>query len=153
MGAIQTATYRASDLIEAARRVGDARPTTSEIEGTGHAIPVLVGPGATPELFITRHSLVNMLIPVITVIGLQAGQLLGGAVIVETVFAWPGVGRLLVDAISNRDYPLVQAAVIFITLGFIAIRIGLPSRGRPRLDGSGFLASVPGTFSQSMLPQ
>jgi len=62
-----------------------------------------------------------MLIPVITVIGLQAGQLLGGAVIVETVFAWPGVGRLLIDAITNRDYPLVQAAVMFITVGFILI--------------------------------
>jgi ABC-type dipeptide/oligopeptide/nickel transport system permease component len=77
--------------------------------------------GLSPRAVIARHALVNMLIPVITVIGLQAGQLLGGAVIVETVFAWPGVGRLLVDAISNRDYPLVQAAVIFITLGFVII--------------------------------
>jgi peptide/nickel transport system permease protein len=77
--------------------------------------------GLAPRVVIARHALVNMLIPVITVIGLQAGQLLGGAVIVETVFAWPGVGRLLVDAIANRDYPLVQAAVIFITVGFILI--------------------------------
>jgi peptide/nickel transport system permease protein len=77
--------------------------------------------GLAPRVVIARHALVNMLIPVITVIGLQAGQLLGGAVIVETVFAWPGVGRLLVDAIANRDYPLVQAAVIFITIGFISI--------------------------------
>ncbi len=77
--------------------------------------------GLAPHTVVARHALVNMLIPVITVIGLQAGQLLGGAVIVETVFAWPGVGRLLIDAIANRDYPLVQAAVMFITVGFISI--------------------------------
>src|SRR5215216_2598352 len=77
--------------------------------------------GLSPRAVVVRHGLVNMLIPVITVIGLQLGHLLGGAVIVETVFAWPGVGRLLVEAISNRDYPLVQAAVLFITSGFILI--------------------------------
>ncbi len=70
---------------------------------------------------IARHALKNALIPVVTVIGLQLGHLLGGAVIVETVFAWPGVGRLLVEAIGNRDYPLVQAAVVFITTGFVLI--------------------------------
>ncbi len=71
----------------------------------------------------TRHALVNMLIPVITVLGLQVGQLLGGAVIVESVFAWPGVGRLLIEAIGNRDYPLVQGAILFITSGFLLINI------------------------------
>ena len=68
-----------------------------------------------------RHALRNMLIPVITVIGLQLGHLLGGAVITETVFAWPGVGLLLVDAITNRDYPLIQAAILMITAVFITI--------------------------------
>lgn len=77
--------------------------------------------GLAPSTVITRHALLNMLIPVITVIGLQLGHLLGGAVIVETVFAWPGVGRLLVEAISNRDYPLVQATILFITGLFILI--------------------------------
>ncbi len=72
---------------------------------------------------IARHALPNALIPVITVAGLQLGHLLAGAVIVETVFAWPGVGRLLVDAISNRDYPIVQAAVLFITAGFILVNL------------------------------
>jgi peptide/nickel transport system permease protein len=62
-----------------------------------------------------------MLIPVVTVVGLQIGTLLGGAVITETVFAWPGVGLLLIDAITNRDYPLVQAAILFITAIFVAI--------------------------------
>ena len=72
---------------------------------------------------IVRHALPNALIPVVTVAGLQLGHLLAGAVIVETVFAWPGVGRLLVDAISNRDYPVVQVAVLFITAGFILINL------------------------------
>jgi peptide/nickel transport system permease protein len=60
---------------------------------------------------------------VITVIGLQLGNLLGGAVIVETVFGWPGIGRLLVDAINERDYPLVQVAVLFITVTFVLINL------------------------------
>lgn len=72
---------------------------------------------------IAGHALRNMLIPVITVAGLQLGQLLGGAVIVETVFAWPGVGRLIVTAITNRDYPVIQAAVLFITTGFVLINL------------------------------
>ena len=75
----------------------------------------------TPRSVLVRHALLNMLIPVITVIGLQLGHLLGGAVIVETVFAWPGVGRLLVEAIGNRDYPLIQATILFITAGFVLI--------------------------------
>jgi peptide/nickel transport system permease protein len=77
--------------------------------------------GLAPRAVLIRHALLNMLIPVVTVIGLQLGNLLGGAVIVETVFSWPGVGRLLVDAIGNRDYPLVQAAILFITTGFVMI--------------------------------
>jgi peptide/nickel transport system permease protein len=79
--------------------------------------------GLGPRPVIARHALPNALIPVVTVAGLQLGHLLAGAVIVETVFAWPGVGRLLVDAISNRDYPIVQAAVLFITAGFILVNL------------------------------
>ena len=77
--------------------------------------------GLAAQVVLTRHALRNMLIPVITVVGLQVGNLLGGAVIVETVFAWPGIGRLLVDAIEHRDYPLVQAAILLITGAFIVI--------------------------------
>jgi peptide/nickel transport system permease protein len=79
--------------------------------------------GLTSHTVMVRHALLNMLIPVITVIGLQLGTLLGGAVIVESVFAWPGVGRLLVDAIGNRDYPLVQAAILVITTAFVLINL------------------------------
>lgn len=79
--------------------------------------------GLRPNVVLSRHALRNMLIPVITVVGLQIGNLLGGAVIVETVFGWPGIGRLLVDAIAQRDYPLVQAAILLITATFIAINL------------------------------
>jgi len=79
--------------------------------------------GLDQRTVLTRHAMRNMLIPVVTVIGLQMGNLLGGAVIVETVFAWPGIGRLLVDAIFHRDYPLVQAAILFITASFILINL------------------------------
>ena len=79
--------------------------------------------GLDARSVLTRHALRNMLIPVVTVAGLQLGNLLGGTVIVETVFGWPGIGRLLVDAIFHRDYPLIQAAILFITAGFILINL------------------------------
>jgi ABC-type dipeptide/oligopeptide/nickel transport system permease component len=68
--------------------------------------------GLNESSIITRHALRNALIPVVTVIGLQTGTLLGGAVLAETIFAWPGIGRLLIQAISQRDYPLVQGIVL-----------------------------------------
>jgi len=79
--------------------------------------------GLRPNVVLSRHALRNMLIPVITVVGLQVGNLLGGAVIVETVFGWPGIGRLLVDAIAQRDYPLIQATILLITAAFIVINL------------------------------
>jgi peptide/nickel transport system permease protein len=79
--------------------------------------------GVSSSAVLTRHAMRNMLIPVVTVIGIQLGNLLGGAVIVETVFGWPGIGRLLVNAIFQRDYPLVQASILFITTTFILINL------------------------------
>jgi ABC-type dipeptide/oligopeptide/nickel transport system permease component len=79
--------------------------------------------GLSQRVVIAQHALRNMFIPVITVAGLQLGSLLGGAVIVETVFGWPGAGQLLVTAIGNRDYPVVQAGVLMITGGFILINL------------------------------
>lgn len=72
--------------------------------------------GLRERTVILRHALRNALIPVVTVLGLQMGVLLGGAVIAETIFAWPGIGRLLIGAINQRDYPLVQALVFVIAL-------------------------------------
>jgi peptide/nickel transport system permease protein len=61
-----------------------------------------------------KHALKNAAIPIVTIVGIELGTLLGGSVITETIFAWPGVGRLSVQAIYNRDYPVVQAAVFLL---------------------------------------
>jgi len=72
-----------------------------------------------------RHILRNALIPVITLTGLQFGFLLGGAVVIETVFSWPGLGRLLVDSVSFRDYPVIQAEIMLFSLEFILINLAV----------------------------
>jgi len=70
-----------------------------------------------------RHALKNALIPIVTVVGVQAGYLLGGAVLTETVFAWPGVGTLVVQGILARDMPLVQGGVLVIALSFVLVNL------------------------------
>jgi len=65
----------------------------------------------------------NSLIPIVTVLGLQVGSVLTGAVITETIFAWPGVGRLVVEAIFNRDFPVVQGVVLVVSLIFVAVNL------------------------------
>lgn len=72
---------------------------------------------------ILGHALRNALLPVITIIALQFGYILGGAVVIETIFAWPGLGLLTIQAIYNRDYPLVQAAVFFLAVSFVLINL------------------------------
>jgi peptide/nickel transport system permease protein len=79
--------------------------------------------GLAESTIIARHVSRNMLIPVVTYVGLQLGHLLSGSVIVETVFAWPGVGRLLVDSIINRDYTVIQASVIVFAGLFVAVNL------------------------------
>jgi ABC-type dipeptide/oligopeptide/nickel transport system permease component len=77
--------------------------------------------GLKERIVISKHAFKNALIPLVTVAGMQFGFLLGGTVIIETVFAWPGVGRLVVQAIFNRDYPLVQAVVLVLAVIFVAV--------------------------------
>ena len=72
---------------------------------------------------ILRHALKNAAVPVVTLIGLQFGTLLGGAVVTETIFAWPGVGRLAVQSIFVRDYPVVQAGVLVLALSFVGLNL------------------------------
>ena len=72
---------------------------------------------------VLRHALRNATIPVLTVLGLQIGTLLGGAVITESVFAWPGMGKLVVDAIFFRDFPVVQTVLIISATIFVAINL------------------------------
>jgi ABC-type dipeptide/oligopeptide/nickel transport system permease component len=79
--------------------------------------------GLKERLVIGKHALKNALIPLVTVAGMQFGFLIGGTVIIETVFAWPGVGRLVVQAIFNRDYPLVQACVLVLAVIFVVVNL------------------------------
>jgi peptide/nickel transport system permease protein len=79
--------------------------------------------GLTELTVLRAHAVRNSLIPVVTVAGLEIGTLLGGAVVVESVFAWPGVGRLLVDSIDNRDFAVVQAVVAFIAVIFVVVNL------------------------------
>jgi peptide/nickel transport system permease protein len=79
--------------------------------------------GLRELLIITKHALKNALIPVVTVVGIHVGVLLGGAVVVETVFAWPGVGRLMVTSILARDYALVRAATLLIAAVFVTVNL------------------------------
>jgi len=79
--------------------------------------------GLAEYVVLTRHAMRNALIPIITLIGLEFGALLGGAVIVETIYAWPGVGRLTVQAIYGRDIPLVQASVIVLATIFVLVNL------------------------------
>ncbi|PYR79256.1 MAG: hypothetical protein DMF86_04095 [Acidobacteria bacterium] len=72
---------------------------------------------------ILRHAFRNSLIPVVTIIGLQFGAVLTGTIITETIFAWPGVGRLLIQAINFRDYPLVQGCILFISITYVAMNL------------------------------
>lgn len=79
--------------------------------------------GVKETSVVARHALRNALIPVVTMMGLQFGFLLGGSIVVETVFNWPGMGRLLVDAVNMRDYPVIQGLVLLFSLEFILINL------------------------------
>jgi ABC-type dipeptide/oligopeptide/nickel transport system permease component len=80
--------------------------------------------GLSPAAVLWGHALRNAWLPVLTLVGLQLGGLLGGAVITETVFAWPGLGSLLVEAIQGRDYPVVQGCVLLVSLGYVLVNTG-----------------------------
>jgi dipeptide transport system permease protein len=79
--------------------------------------------GLSPARVVLVHGLRNALIPVITVIGLKVGSLLAGAVLTETIFSWPGIGKWLIDAIARRDYPVVQAGILISACTFIAVNL------------------------------
>jgi peptide/nickel transport system permease protein len=98
------------------------RSSLLDVMGSGYIVTARAK-GLRPRAVLFGHALKNALVPIITIIGLQLGYLLGGVVIVETVFNLPGVGRFVVDAISARDYPIVQASVLLIT--FIVLMVSL----------------------------
>ena len=79
--------------------------------------------GMSPRIVDSRHVLRNAMLPIVTVIGLQVGFLLAGAVLTETVFAWPGIGTWLVDAIESRNYPVLQGGILFVALVFVLVNL------------------------------
>lgn len=81
--------------------------------------------GLQERVVVIKHALKNAMIPIITVVGLQFGLLLGGAVLTETVFAWPGLGRLIVDSILARDYPVIQGAILIFGLLYIMVNLAV----------------------------
>ncbi len=98
------------------------RSSVLNVLGEDH-VRVARAKGLRYRTVVVKHALRNSLIPVTTIIGVQFGGLLGGAVIVETVFAWPGIGRLLVDAVNDRDFPLVQGIVLVISIAFVLVNL------------------------------
>jgi ABC-type dipeptide/oligopeptide/nickel transport system permease component len=79
--------------------------------------------GASRMRAILRHALRNSLIPIVTIVGLQLGVVLTGTIITETIFSWPGIGRLLIQSIGFRDYPLVQGCILFIAVTYVAMNL------------------------------
>jgi len=98
------------------------RSSMLEVIGQDYVV-VARAKGLRERVLFTRHVLRNALIPVVTLIGLQMGGLLGGAVVTETIFAWPGMGRLVIQAIYNRDFVLVQGVVLFFALIRVTINL------------------------------
>jgi dipeptide transport system permease protein len=100
------------------------RSTMLEVLGEDY-IRTARAKGLNPGRVVIVHALRNALIPVVTVIGLQVGSLLGGAILTETIFAWPGVGHWLVEAIQRRDYPVLQGGTLLIAVLVMAVNLGV----------------------------
>ncbi len=79
--------------------------------------------GLTERAVLFRHAFPNALIPIVTIVGLQFGTLLAGTIVTETIFSWPGIGRLAVQAIHSRDYPLLQGCILVIALSYVLVNL------------------------------
>ena len=109
-------------MFSMARTARMMRSSMLEVLGQDY-IKTAKAKGLAPAIVILKHALKNASIPVVTIIGMELGTLLGGAVITETIFAWPGVGRLAIQAIYNRDYPVVQASVFILASIFVLVNL------------------------------
>jgi ABC-type dipeptide/oligopeptide/nickel transport system permease component len=109
-------------MFSMARTARMMRSSMLEVLGQDY-IKTAKAKGLAPGIVILKHALKNASIPVVTIVGMELGTLLGGAVITETIFAWPGVGRLAIQAIYNRDYPVVQASVFILASIFVMVNL------------------------------
>jgi len=109
-------------MFNMARTARLLRSELLEVMGVDY-IKTARGKGLSEQVVIWRHALRNALIPMITLLGLDLGALLAGSVITETIFAWPGIGRLAVDSIYARDFPVVQAVVCVVAVVYVAINL------------------------------
>ncbi len=98
------------------------RSSLIDVLGEDH-IRTAKAKGLSPMGVVLGNGIRNAALPVVTIVGLEIGSLLGGAIITEQVFSWPGVGRLTIEAITNRDYPLVQATVLFLAIVFVGVNL------------------------------
>jgi len=105
-----------------ARNMRMVRSSMLEVLGEDY-IRTAKSKGLKRSVVLTRHALRNALIPVVTLVGLDMGALLGGTIITETIFAWPGMGWLTLQAIQGKDLPLVQACVVFLSVAFVLINL------------------------------
>jgi peptide/nickel transport system permease protein len=97
---------------------------TSMLEELGQDyIRIARAKGLSERTVVYKHALRNAVIPVLTLVGLQFGALLAGAIVTETIFSWPGIGRLTVSAISNRDYALVQGCILAVGLTYVLVNL------------------------------
>ncbi|MBI4828929.1 MAG: ABC transporter permease [Nitrospinae bacterium] len=125
-GGIESLVLPAVTLGTAMAAILSRLTRSSMIEALGEDfITTARAKGAREAVILFRHALSNALLPVVTVAGLQLGGLLAGAIITETIFAWPGVGRLTIQAIQARDYPLAQGCVLAIALSYVAVNLAV----------------------------
>jgi peptide/nickel transport system permease protein len=109
-------------LVNAAMIMRMLRATLMEVLQEDYIITAR-GKGLTEKVVVARHAFKNALIPVITLIGIRAGYLMGGAIIIETIYSLPGIGSFILNGISNRDYPLVQAGILYVATFFVLINL------------------------------
>jgi peptide/nickel transport system permease protein len=109
-------------LVAAAILTRYVRSAVLEVAASGY-VRTARSKGLSPRVVTFRHTVRNALVPILTITGIQLATLLGGVIVVEVVFAWPGLGRLVFNAVAARDYPLIQGAVLLIAALFLLINL------------------------------
>ncbi len=99
------------------------RSAVLEVAAMGYVRTARSKGGLSPMVVTFRHTVRNALVPILTITGIQLATILGGVIVVEVVFAWPGLGRLVFNSVAARDYPVIQGAVLLIAVLFLAVNL------------------------------